>query len=221
MKELLVIVPTRERPNKIVELIEAYADTTSGNSELLLCLDDDDSGNYMIPNVDFVTVMIRPRMRLGPWLNYAVNNYEGPNPIKYVGFMGDDHRPRTQDWDSAVVEPLRNTLGIAYGNDLLQGEKLPTAVFMNKQITDTLGYFCPPEQVHLYLDDYWLALGHRLGSVNYLPDVVIEHEHFTTGKVEMDALYADVNSREMFDHDFVAFDKYMHGQFDRDMAAFI
>lgn len=214
MKELLVIVPTRERPKKIDELIEAYMDTTSGNSELLICLDDDDSGNYTFSNVGFVSVMIRPRMRLGPWLNYVVNEYE--TDCQFVGFMGDDHRPRTPDWDLAVVEPLRNSLGVSYGNDLLQGENLPTAVFMNKEITDKLGYFCPPEQIHLYLDDYWKALGKRLGSFHYLPDVIIEHEHFTSGKSEIDALYSEVNSATMFNHDFVAFDKYMREQFMHD-----
>lgn len=215
LKELLIVVPSRERPQKITELIEAWQDTTSGNSELLICLDEDDYSNYKIPYA--VSLMVRPRMRLGPWLNYVVKEYKSLNPIKFVGFMGDDHRPRTQDWDRLIVEPLRNRLGVSYGDDLFQREKLATAAFMNKEITDKLGYFCPPEQTHLYLDDYWMQLGKHLGNLAYVPEVVIEHMHFVVGKAEQDRLYLEVNSGAMFTHDFEAYDKYMREQFHTDM----
>jgi len=215
MKELLIIVPSRERPDNITGLIDAWRETTSGNSELLICLDEDDAPNYSIP--EDVSLMVRPRMRLGPWLNYAATTYQSPNPIQFIGFMGDDHRPRTPDWDRAIVEPLRNRLGVSYGDDLFQRQNLATAAFMNKKIVDTVGYFCPPKQTHLYLDDYWMSLGRSLGNLAYVPDVVIEHMHFSLGKSEPDRLYLEVNSGEMYTHDFNEYDSFVHGQFITDM----
>jgi len=214
-KELLVVVPTRERPHKITELIEAWRATTSGNSELLICLDDDDAENYTIP--DDVSLMTHARMRLGPWLNYATTSYKSENPIKYIGFMGDDHRPRTKNWDQLIIEPLESRLGVSYGNDLLQGEALATAAFMNKEIVDKLGYFCTPGCIHLYLDNFWMTLGNGLQSLHYRPDVIIEHEHFSIGKSEKDALYEEVNSSEMYRHDEEKFNEYLKNQYRDDL----
>src|SRR5436190_826292 len=58
-----------------------------------------------------------------------------------VGFIGDDHRFRSEGWDEAII--ATNDLlggGIVYGNDLLRGEDLPSQVFIDRRITDALGW---------------------------------------------------------------------------------
>ena len=73
--------------------------------------------------------------------------------------MGDDHRPRpaAMPWDARIRECLSGGPGIVYGNDLLQGEKMATAVAMTSDIVTTLGYMCPPAMVHLCVDLVWVA----------------------------------------------------------------
>lgn len=70
---------------------------------------------------------------------------------------------------------------------------------------ETLGYFNPPGCDHLYLDNAWKLIGERLGTLRYLPDVVIEHVHYVNGKAPQDALYAEVNDESMYRHDGAAY----------------
>jgi hypothetical protein len=193
---LCVIVPSRGRPKNVERLIKGWYDTRA-NAHLLIALDDDDPemGAYqrvLRSNVKpFLGVIVEPRRGLGPRLNHvAVSQAQR---WTHLGFMGDDHLPRTNFWDvQAQSELCDMRSSIAYGNDLFQGPRLPTAVFMTSDIVRTLGYMCPPELIHMYLDNAWLAWGKSIDRIRYLPDVIIEHLHPVAGKSEVDSRYEEV-----------------------------
>lgn len=128
----------------------------------------------------------------------------------HVGFMGDDHRVRTRGWDQALTDAA-GPLGIAYGDDLLQGVELPTAVVMGADIVRTLGQMVPPTLQHLFVDDYWKALGLGCGRLRYVPEVVIEHMHPSAGKAEMDASYEITNHPDRYESDGAAWKAYRDG----------
>ncbi len=159
-----------------------------------------------------------PRM-VGPLLNhYATNNTALEHDI--VGFIGDDHRPVTPRWDLLMRETLERTgWGIAYGNDLLQGPNLPTAVFMTANIIRTTGVFVPRGLKHLFLDNYWRDLGERANMLTYRSDVIIEHLHPAGGKAEWDDGYRRVNAPEIWEHDEKAYRQFVEsGELDRHVA---
>lgn len=136
-----------------------------------------------------------------------------------VGFMGDDHRPRTQGWDAAYLDALRDLgTGIVYGDDLLQRQNLPTQCAMTADIIQALGYMAPPSLTHLYVDNFWLSLGRSTGCIRYLPDVVVEHCHPVARKAEWDAGYQRVNSTAMYSADEAAFRRYSQDSFAADVA---
>lgn len=211
---MIVIVPSRGRPHNIAELIECWGNTRSRLSwgdQALVVVDDDDPALTDYRALDlpaWAGLVVGPRLRLGPTLNLAAQVLCSSHEV--IGFMGDDHRPRSPEWPIAIERAVTR-LGIAYGNDLVQGENLPTAVFLDARIIRTLGYMVPPGMTHLYLDDFWKLLGQRLGTLTYLPDVVIEHCHPTAGTAPNDAGYAEVNSPEMYDADRRRFEEYVHG----------
>jgi hypothetical protein len=212
--KILTIVPTRSRPEQSVEFYNQFAETT-GVSDLCFGLDDDD---VEYPRIDGVIYEVNPRMWMNGTLNHIANKYQ--SEYDYIAFMGDDHRPRTQNWDIKLAESIAGIKnGIAYGNDLWQGENLPTAVLLDTRIINTLGYMTPPKQKHLYLDDFWRDLGRDLGTLRYNPDVILEHMHFTAGKSESDDLYQEVNSGAMFDHDSQMYNLYKMHEFNNDLAA--
>jgi hypothetical protein len=139
--------------------------------------------------------------------------------ITHVGFMGDDHRVRTRGWDQALTEAA-GPVGIAYGDDLIQGVELPTAVVMGADIVRMLGQMVPPTLQHLFVDDYWKALGIGIGALEYVPDVVIEHLHPSAGKAEMDESYAVTNHPDRYESDGAAWRAYrddgpLHADLDR------
>lgn len=217
MKKFLTIVPTRDRNQKAKEFAEAFF-KTSNNSDLVFGLDDDNESNYdRLPNVIYD---INPRLRLNGTLNLLANKY--CTQYEYICFMGDDHRPRTDNWDNLLYESIKDKkYGIAYGNDLIKGHKLPTAVFLNSNIIKKLGYMAPPALTHLYLDDFWRDLGTKISSLVYSDNVVLEHMHYIRGKSELDEIYAEVNSKEMKHKDRDAYEKYLKEQFEQDIGKLV
>lgn len=210
----VVIVPSRGRPENIKELLYALEDTQT-TADFVLVLDNDDETipEYVqvASNSTFKSINIFRFEREGRGMAKPLNkaaqllkhNYD------FFCFMGDDHRPRTSEWDLAMEDALTGAGGIAYGNDLIQGAGLPTAVVMSADIVRTLGGMTPPNMIHLYLDNFWLKLGQDLNRIHYLPEVIIEHLHPIAGKAEWDANYREVNAQEVYSADAVAFKDYI------------
>lgn len=193
MSDLLVIVPSRDRPGHIARLWEAWEATTTGCADLLVAVDSDDptlAGYFRNISVRFT---IGRRNGFAPRLNYEALRF-APDYFALASW-GDDHVPRTYGWDQALLEAL-GTLGtgFAYGNDGYQGEKIPTACAMTSDVVSTLGWMTPPGLAHLYVDNVWRDLGTDIDRIQYLPDVLIEHMHPSIGKAAWDPLTADANT---------------------------
>jgi hypothetical protein len=88
----------------------------------------------------------------------------------HIGFMGDDHRVRTAGWDY-VLAAAAGPWGVAYGDDGIQHEALPTAVVMSADIVRVLGKMGPPTLYHMYIDNYWRALGEGIARLAHTPNV--------------------------------------------------
>lgn len=209
MTDLTIFVPTRGRPESAVELQEAFLTTCRGRTEVIFILTaaderlEDYSSYHSRGKLGKIIVTEPGRRGLVDPLNLGFKAWlDDPYnfPSYAVGFMGDDHRPRTVGWDRAYIEALtalsgrcpsrsRPGVGMVYGNDLLQGENLPTQVAMTTNIPTTLGRMVPWELSHLYTDTYWKYLGESLGKITYLKDVVIEHMHPGAGKSPVDSGY--------------------------------
>lgn len=208
--KILMIVPSRGRPENIRRLAEAWQQTSAGVADLLVAIDSDDPRGEQYAEVwreVRVTMITDERRRLVGTLNHYATTC-GSNYF-VTGFLGDDHLPQTPAWDQRFLDELhRLHTGIVYGNDLFQGANLPTAVVMTSDIIATLGYMAPPGLQHLYVDDAWAELGRGIGRLSYLPDVVIEHLHPAARKAEMDASYTETNSDAQYQADHAAFAAY-------------
>jgi hypothetical protein len=210
--DLLMIVPTRGRPDSIPAIMKAW-DETDATADILFAVDTDDpelaaykKQQTALKDDPRVRFTFGKRRRLVGTLNQqAVKN--APK-YRFLAFMGDDHRPRSHGWDARFRECLSGGPGIAYGNDLLQGEKMATAVAMTSDIVTTLGYMAPPTFVHLCVDLVWLDWGRGMGRITYLHDLILEHLHPAAGKAQSDAVYEECNSREQVGADGAAYYAY-------------
>lgn len=231
MTDLVVIVPSRGRPDAAAEMAQSFRETCSGDTHLLFAVDASDPArdeyNLRLGGARTETsVRVDDSNNMGEALHLAATYVtDDPMPgLPYsvpfaVGFAGDDHRPRTQGWDKAYLDALREMgTGIVYGNDLLQGENIPTQVAMTSDIIRALGYMAPPTLVHLYFDNFWKVLGNGAGCLKYLPDVIVEHMHPVAGKAEWDDNYRRVNSTAMYEHDSAAFDEWLRKSMVEDVA---
>jgi hypothetical protein len=221
MTNLLMVVPTRGRPQNVRDLYQSWVDNTTGDADLLFVVDDDDPqlGTYRNQMAWMPRAMLKtvpPGLRMVG----ALNKVATQEALMYeaIGFMGDDHRPRTRQWNIRLCEALDHPVGITYGNDLLQGEAMPTAVVMTSNIIQALGYMAPPSMLHLCVDLVWKEWGKALGVLSYLDDVIIEHMHPAIGKAMNDAGYQMANSPEQVTRDSAAYYEYMESGFHDDVA---
>jgi hypothetical protein len=221
MADLLMICPTRSRPHNARALWYSWQATVNGDADLLFVVDDDDPwlSTYQdqMAWMPGIKILVGPRLRMVGSLNAAA--VAAANQYKYLGFLGDDHRPRTHGWATRFCEVLgKSPASVVYGNDLLQGEKMATAVALTSDIVQTLGYMAPPSMVHLCVDLIWCEWGKALGTLTYLDDVVIEHMHPANGKAMSDPGYEEVNNTEQMRKDSEAYFVYKDGDFHRDVA---
>ncbi len=217
---LLTCVPTRNRVENALGFLHNWYDTsTEDDSGLLFIVGTEDPRlkeyeRYIQPR----HLLVFPERGIVKAMNYAVScgytkEYEA------LGFMGDDHRPRTIGWDGAYLNALRERgPGFVYGNDLLMGERIPTQVAISSTIIEALGYFGNPRFTHLNVDVSWYDLGEAVGRRWYLPDVVVEHMHPAAGKAEEDSGYKWANSRFMVKQDNKAYADWKKYDFECDVG---
>lgn len=220
-----MLVPTRGRPQAAVELLEAFDATCTAETFVAFVVDADDplrdDYTHVVEGASRVDgpgqwlsrraaagVLVTPSTTMVEALNFAAIGYATTTPVA-VAFLGDDHRPRTKGWDTAYLEALRELgTGIVYGNDLLQGPRIPTQCAMTSDIVRALGFMAPPTLTHLFVDNFWKDLALAAGCLTYLPDVVVEHMHPVAGKAEWDAGHVRVNQPAMYQRDERAYRQY-------------
>jgi hypothetical protein len=215
---MIVVVPTRGRPDNAARQQEALQLAGTSVADFVYVVDHDDprAADYCrlgLPKVDILdsgpggTGMVAA-------LNATAVRYA--DAYDAVGFMGDDHLPRTAGWDGRVMNALTSGDAlrpgyVVYGNDLLQGPNLPTAAFLPSIVVSALGYIAPPCLSHLYVDNFWLDLGQRLGGLVYLDDVVVEHMHPIASKGTWDEGYTRVNASAVDTADRQAWEQFRDG----------
>lgn len=198
------------RPKSAVRLYESFRETCRADTRLLIVCSENDSHLSRYYNLlnGFGEVLVVPQGRRGMCdaLNHAVNQVD----LGFaVSFMGDDHRPRTVGWDEMYLQTLHDLgTGFVYGDDLLQGEAIPTQVGMTSDIPRALGYMVPGEFQHLWVDVVWKDWGAAIGRIVYRPDVIVEHLHPLAGKAQSDSNYNAVNSSAVALHDSQAYATY-------------
>lgn len=215
-RPLLIVIPTRSRPEAVDQVMNAWQDTGAFQvAEPLWVYDaDDPKAPKYLDRFDRWATMIRarsiPRWRpmvekLNSAAVYHARYFERP----YIGFAGDDHLPRTHGWAQDMVAALNFMgTGIVYPNDGYQGEKLATSWAMTADIVQVLDRMVPAPVEHLYCDNSIMDLGRAVGRLRYLPDHLVEHMHPVAGKAEGDEQYERVNSRDQYRKDRPAYKRW-------------
>lgn len=191
VRDLAVLVPSRARPANVIRLIESFRATCRGDTQLVIGLDADDDTidvewSERFPDIEFV---VEEGLRyVVAWINQLA--VPRADQYRFIGTIGDDNVPRTVGWDVRVAESLANH-HFCFGDDLYPGRATGTLcchVFMRSEVIRALGYMGPPSIQHMYVDPVWMAWG-QATSIEFLPDVVLEHMHFSALKSPSDPTY--------------------------------
>jgi hypothetical protein len=178
--DLLLIVPSRGRPQNIARLLDAVRATAGMATHVHVAVDDDD------PELSrYEYVMKRSgssgdeletgaRKGLADWTNEIAVRRAAEYP--FLASIGDDHVPRTPGWDKALTRAITDMggTGFAYPWDGTR-EDIPEAVFMSGDIVGALGWMCLPGLKHWYIDNVWADLGRGAGCLRHLRAVAVDH----------------------------------------------
>lgn len=227
MSDLLVIVPSRGRPESVARVARAWVDTGAHEAaSLVFAIDADDPryGGYFdqeLPGADVSTqvsfVWAQTWKPMVHKLNEGALAAATDGGWAGIAFMGDDHLPRTKHWPAMLLAALDQLgSGIVYGRDGIQNRNLPTWWAMTPDIIRALGRMVPADVEHLYCDNAIKDLGEQAGCLRYLPDVLIEHMHPVVGKAPMDAGYARVNAGAQYQRDRAAYERWKTAQLPMD-----
>lgn len=198
---LTILLPSKGRPDKAKEAVDCFRANQSGLSQVVLVLNKGEDYALSVPTIHV------DAHSLGEALNLASREID----TRYIGFMGDDHLIRTKEFDRILIEKLQDH-PIVYGDDLLQREKLSSQFFLENRIVKTLGYMAIPGLKHMYFDNFMMELG-----AFYVPEVVIEHMHYSVGKSSEDDGYRRVNNSEVHGADQAVFNQWKTTQKEKDL----
>jgi hypothetical protein len=214
---ILVLCPSRNRPQNAADALESFSLTSVlPETRLMFLVDADDETATEYPPLNTYIVDPPPGC-MNAAMTEALKDDSLIGDSTILGFIGDDHRFRTESWDEGISFVLGKDKGIVYCDDLYQRQNLPTMWFLSREVADRFG-MGHPDLRHLWIDNYWLTLGVQANCIYYMPGIVIEHMHPYAGKGEMDAGYDRVNSGAMIEHDRGVYERWVNTTLREDVA---
>lgn len=216
MKPILIVLPSKGRPEKIEGLYDSWRKTTDGKSEVIVALDDDDPMLKRYKRHKDIRFDVGKGKSFADACNRIFKKY---SDYKYYFILSDDHRIRTKKWEILFTEAIEKNggKGVSAGNDLIYGEKRPSSALVSGEIFRSLGFIALPGLIHMFTDNFWLEIGKHLGKFYYFPEIIIEHMHYSVGKSPVDAFYLAVDNKIVYQHDRKIFMDWKKSQMEIDI----
>ena len=180
------ILPSRSRPHNISRLVDAWI-LTGASTPVELCLDLNDPclRQYLsMPLPSGWSVVTGERDGLSRVYNDAFARHPEES---WHGFIADDVVPLTDSWDVKLIEAAgRDGMAVPAGGHDPNGA--PHFV-LGGDLVRSMGWLCLPGLDRLYIDTAWQRIAEERGVLRRVPDVVLEHRHFSNKRARIDATY--------------------------------
>lgn len=185
----MFICPSRGRPSGLSRL----ASLAATGFRWIVRLDDDDPAlpEYLSLKLPASwSIMVAPRCSGSKMHNDIFA--EHPNEPWY-GLMSDDVVPNAPGWESALIAAAGSDC-LAYGDDGINGEKMPTHFVLGGGLARKMGWLIHPRIDRLYGDAIWNYYGRRGEFLRYCPKIELTHYHFSNDLAPMDSTYAKLSA---------------------------
>ena len=180
------ILPSRSRPHNLLRLIDAWG-RTGASTPVELCLDFNDPclRQYLsIPMPSGWIVVTGERDGLSRVYNDAFARHP---EASWYGFIADDIVPLTDSWDVNLIE-VAGSDGMAVPAGGHDPNGAPHFV-LGGDLVRSMGWLCLPGLDRLYIDTIWQEIATARGVLRRVPDVILEHRHFSNRKALIDETY--------------------------------
>ena len=185
-----LMVPTRGRAKTMLpKFISSACSTISGLGGICFTfcvnVNDKETRDFLKKNVpdNMLDIIYEdlPAPHLAKFFNMMYVQTRFRNPRTMVSMLGDDMEFITPDWDKKILDAINEMggRGIVYcDDDYYQHEHLCVNLFSTRPIVDASGkpFMCEMFPAD-YIDNVWMEVGKATGTLRYLADVKIRHNH--------------------------------------------
>lgn len=184
------IVPTRGRPEWLQRLwdgINATVERLDVLEMVVVADEDDDATLALLPTLDPKPIVVvgPDRLPIPKWVDGEAESLGG-----IVMLASDDIVPVTPGWDDRVREAFQkwpDRIGMVYTDDGLRHDLMGPHPFVSREWLDAVGYYLPDGFMHQCIDTWIREVATRIGRVQYLGDVLLQHLHHVNRKAPKEA----------------------------------
>lgn len=192
--KIALLLPSRERLNMkftIINSIIATADNID-NVRLYLGIDEDDPTRDIVkrmekalPFIKVVDLVKTPNEKAN--IHVMWNTCARASTEEIISMIGDDMIFRTAGWDTAIIKEFeegpKDNIKLVYCHDGHHGERLCVNAFVHRDYMkhNGSGVFLREEFIANWVDNWLMQVFQALGRIKFLPDILIEHNHWAFG----------------------------------------
>ena len=170
-KEISIVIPSRGRPEKLLEMMNSVIDCASSPEliEFVLYLDNDETSDYEMFYKRAVIIK-GDRAHMGKMFSACILKSSG----KTIVICNDDVIVSTNKWDDIIYENLKSyddNIFLMYPNDLNKGSALCTFPIFSKELFLKFPGILPGDLtlIDLHLRDLFFQLkGLGINRIKYL-----------------------------------------------------
>lgn len=196
--KIAILTPSRARPGRLDSFIQSVYSTASDPSRVY-CYNYIDSDDPRVSayndyskkqNQNSMNIIAEPQSVSKSWniLAHAAMTFKA-EPADVLIMGNDDMIYRTQGWDNLLekeIEKYPDQIYCMWFEDLINGQNHCAFPIVSRRWYETLGYFTPGIFNFGYNDTWIFDVAKRIGRTHFIPNIVNEHLHFTTGKSAAD-----------------------------------
>ena len=190
-------MPARERINLNLTLISSIITTVDdiNNVTLYIGIDDDDPTRDIqikiakaIPFIKFIPIHNEGKfLGLGRMWNILARSCSED----IFGYIGNDMIFRTPGWDTKIINKFKNecpkdNIMLYHCDDGYRHGDLCVNAFVHRQYMNVVGYFIREEFLINWSDRWLHQMFGAFNRIEYIPDILIEHNHWVFGKRKID-----------------------------------
>ena len=187
--KILFKLPSRERPNRVFEVLDETVKHLKDkeNFLFLLTLDEDDitmnneevkSKLSTYPNMNYIFGKSNSKIDA---VNRDLNNFQEEWDILVL--LSDDMIPIYPGFDEIIRINFNDNFpdfdGVTWFNDGYQKHNLNTLCILGKKYYNRFNYIYHPSYKSFYCDDEFTDVANKLNKQIYVDTVIIEHRHYT------------------------------------------
>ena len=203
-----ILCPTRKRVKQLSRYIESILENADKPERCTFhfLVDNDD-----FETIDYLDSLIEKNYRLKyqahPHGSVALSDmwnkiYEKCDD-EIVMISGDDAIMRSSHWDSiidSVFSQVPDKICLVYGKDGIHDQKFAAQFFLHRQWIETAGYIFPKYYTADWADTWVFEVSKILQRALFVPDIFLEHMHWSVGKSEVDETVVLAQARRKSDN---------------------